>query len=82
MKGLMLMVSALTLALTGAAAAQDKYPSKPIKIVVPYPPGGSADLIGRMIAEKLAKSLKSPAARDGWKRRLSPLTGPRPSPLW
>jgi tripartite-type tricarboxylate transporter receptor subunit TctC len=42
-------VSALVVAL---AQAQD-YPSRPIRIVVPYPPGGSADLVPRAVAEKL-----------------------------
>ena len=37
--------------------AADVYPSRPIKIVVPYPPGGSADLIGRMVADKMSKSI-------------------------
>ena len=38
MKRLILLASALAVALGGAAAAQDKYPSKPIKIIVPYAP--------------------------------------------
>jgi tripartite-type tricarboxylate transporter receptor subunit TctC len=46
-----------TLALTGAALAQDPapgYPAKPIRIIVPFPAGGSADLMPRSFAEKLA----------------------------
>jgi tripartite-type tricarboxylate transporter receptor subunit TctC len=43
--------------LTAAPAAAETYPSRPITIVVPYPPGGSADLIGRMVAEKLSRSI-------------------------
>ena len=38
------------------ALAQD-YPSKPIRIVVPFPPGGSTDVIGRRIAEKFQASM-------------------------
>jgi tripartite-type tricarboxylate transporter receptor subunit TctC len=39
------------------AAAQDRYPSQPIRIIVPYPAGGSTDLIARQLAEQLGKEL-------------------------
>jgi tripartite-type tricarboxylate transporter receptor subunit TctC len=43
-----------TLAVVGPAAfAQDAFPSAPIRIVVPYPPGGFTDILGRLIADKL-----------------------------
>jgi tripartite-type tricarboxylate transporter receptor subunit TctC len=38
------------------AAAQD-YPKKPIKLIVPYPPGGATDVIGRVMAQKLSVAL-------------------------
>ncbi len=43
-----------------AAAAQDKYPSRPIAIVVPFPPGGIADLTARPFAPALERILKQP----------------------
>ncbi len=43
---------------SGAALAQSDYPSKPIKILVPFPPGGTSDVMGRMMAEPLARVLK------------------------
>jgi len=51
-----------TLALGPAAAqsAADKYPEKPIKIVVPFPPGGSTDTLGRAIAQKLQEKWGQP----------------------
>ena len=44
----------------GIAFAQADYPSKPIKILVPFPPGGTSDVMGRMMAEPLARVLKQP----------------------
>lgn len=57
------------LSLLGAAAlvlaalptlAQSDYPNKPVKLIVPFPPGGTSDVMGRMIADELTKILKQP----------------------
>jgi tripartite-type tricarboxylate transporter receptor subunit TctC len=42
------------------AFAQTDYPNKPIKIIVPFPAGGTSDVMGRMMADALSKSLKQP----------------------
>lgn len=47
----------------GAAQAQD-YPTKPVTIVVPFPPGGSTDLLARQIAEKISGPLGQPVVVD------------------
>src|SRR2546425_2473382 len=44
----------------GVAAAQDSYPSRPITIVAPFPPGGVVDLTGRPLAAGLERALKQP----------------------
>jgi hypothetical protein len=46
--------------LSSAALAQADYPNKPIKILVPFPPGGTSDVMGRMMAEPLSRILKQP----------------------
>jgi tripartite-type tricarboxylate transporter receptor subunit TctC len=40
--------------------AQDPYPSKPITMIVPFPPGGVADIVGRPLASQMEKVLKQP----------------------
>ncbi len=47
----------LTAASLGSAAHAQSYPSKPITMVVPYPPGGGTDAVARLIAEKIGKKL-------------------------
>jgi len=47
--------SALTLAAIGAHA--QSFPNRPIRIVVPYPPGGSNDIMGRLVAQKFSDGL-------------------------
>lgn len=51
-------ICAAVLALASAAStAQDAYPAKPVRIVAPFPPGGSTDVLCRIIAQKLTASL-------------------------
>ena len=51
----------LALALAALAAqAQEVYPSRPITMIVPFPPGGVADITGRPTAAALEKILKQP----------------------
>ena len=59
--GVMLLAAAgVALALVQAlaqAGAQDKFPSKPVKILVPYAPGGATDIVARIVAEPVRQSL-------------------------
>jgi tripartite-type tricarboxylate transporter receptor subunit TctC len=61
---LWLALLALSLgALSGPVAAQE-YPNKPIKFVVPYPPGGGTDVVARIVNEPLATALGQPIIID------------------
>ncbi|MGZ8228932.1 MAG: Bug family tripartite tricarboxylate transporter substrate binding protein [Burkholderiales bacterium] len=52
------------LALPAVAAEAERYPVKPIRIVVPFTPGGSNDLLGRVISQKLQDAWGQPAIID------------------
>jgi hypothetical protein len=51
---LAVLVGVATIVPMGAAQAQDAYPRKPIRLVVPFPPGGGTDMIARTVAQRLA----------------------------
>jgi len=67
MKASLLVVSmmlAMGLAESGAGAETDRYPVKPVRMVVPFTPGGSNDLLGRVLAQKLHATWGQPAIID------------------
>ncbi len=52
------------LAVSPAARAQAGWPNRPIRLVVPYPPGGGTDVVSRLIAEPLSQALGQPVIVD------------------
>jgi len=52
------------LAAASGAMAESAYPSKPITVIVPYPPGGSNDLFARIVAKEIGEELKQPVIID------------------
>jgi tripartite-type tricarboxylate transporter receptor subunit TctC len=56
-----ILIAAITLALVAAAAAApvraDTFPSRTITLIVPFPPGGSTDVAGRILAQRMGEAL-------------------------
>ena len=50
-------VAGLLVACTAMAAAQADYPNRPVRLIIPFPPGGSNDVVGRVIATHLSERL-------------------------
>src|SRR3989440_11567272 len=50
--------------LVGHSHAQDVYPSKPLRLILPFPPGGGTDILGRLLAERLGANLGQPVVTE------------------
>ena len=57
-KTLVVVLAWLPGAPIATAGAQSDYPTKPIRLIVPYPPGGSVDFTAREVAQKLTEAWK------------------------
>ncbi|MCW7539970.1 tripartite tricarboxylate transporter substrate binding protein [Aquabacterium sp. A7-Y] len=55
---LLFVIAATAACWVSASAHADTWPARPLRLVVPFPPGGAADLFGRMIAGELSQALK------------------------
>src|ERR1043165_9252083 len=51
---------AAALVLVSCAAAAQTYPSRPVQMVIPFPPGGNTDLMGRALQDEMRKALGQP----------------------
>ncbi|HET9351969.1 MAG TPA: tripartite tricarboxylate transporter substrate binding protein [Burkholderiales bacterium] len=60
----MRLVAALLLFLASALAGAQDWPSRPVRLILPFPPGGGTDILGRLIAERLSASLGQPVVTE------------------
>jgi tripartite-type tricarboxylate transporter receptor subunit TctC len=55
---------ALLLVIVASAAAAQGYPARPVRLIIPFPPGGSNDIVGRMVAAQLGDRLGQQVVAD------------------
>jgi tripartite-type tricarboxylate transporter receptor subunit TctC len=57
LRSLLLVAAGVLMAWTATAAAQADYPNRPVRLIIPFPPGGSNDVVGRLVATHLGDKL-------------------------
>jgi tripartite-type tricarboxylate transporter receptor subunit TctC len=60
----MRLLAALLLFVVSALAAAQDWPARPVRLILPFPPGGGTDILGRLIAERLSASLGQPVVTE------------------
>src|ERR1044071_2371252 len=58
------LISLLGIIFLVNAYGQDAWPARPVRFILPFPPGGGTDILGRLIAERLAANLGQPVVGD------------------
>ena len=62
---LRLTIGVTTIFVTTLAFAQSTYPTKPVRIILPFAPGANADLIGRIVAQRVSPMWGQPVLQIG-----------------
>src|SRR5574340_1225413 len=58
------LIALLLCGLVLTASAQDTYPTRPVRFILPFPPGVGTDILGRLIAERLSTALGQPVVTE------------------
>ena len=64
MSALARFVLAAAVAISATAALAQSYPSRPIRMILAFPPGGATDIIARIVAQRLGESLGQRSSRS------------------
>ncbi|PHK95448.1 LacI family transcriptional regulator [Pseudoroseomonas rhizosphaerae] len=60
----LLAATALPVLLAGAAARAQSWPQRPIRLIIPFPPGGPTDIVARVLAERMGRELGQPVVAE------------------
>ena len=61
---LLVLFGSVATAAAATATAEKAFPVKPIRIVVPFPAGGTTDVIARLVAQRMSETMKQPVVVD------------------
>ena len=61
---LLACLTVMTSVIAGGSAMAQSYPSKPVRLLIPFPPGGGTDILARMVAQRLSDALGQPVVAD------------------
>ena len=61
---LLACLTVITSVIAGGSATAQSYPSKPVRLLIPFPPGGGTDILARMVAQRLSDALGQPVVAD------------------
>lgn len=61
---LLACLTVITSAITSGFAMAQSYPTKPVRLLIPFPPGGGTDILARMVAQRLSDALGQPVVAD------------------